>query len=243
MSLTLRNPHSVLAALETRPRDVSAIVLRSGKASGAWGDVVALAEQHAIHVRSEGRGGGLKPRGGPKDSRVGIAEAQLKERTPASLDEVLGHRPDEGYGLWIGIDRVQDPHNVGAIFRTAAFFGVRGVIVTKDQSAPLSPVVYDTACGGMEAMPFAQPTNLARALQLAKENDIWVLGSSEHAEQDVFEVPRDRDWLLILGNEEKGLRRLTAEHCDMMCRLTPRGPVTSLNVSAAASALISALSR
>ena len=145
-------------------------------------------------------------------------------------------------GLWLALDQIQDPHNVGAIFRTAAFFGIRGIIVTKDRSAPLSATAYDVASGGLECVPFAQPPNLSRALKQAKDAGLWVLGTSEHATRDLSEVDRDRPWLLVLGNEEKGLRRLTSEHCDELCRITPRGEIASLNVSVAAGVLMAALS-
>ena len=143
--------------------------------------------------------------------------------------------------MWLALDQIQDTHNIGAIFRTAAFFGVEGLLLTRDRSAPLNATVYDVACGGIETVPFVVQTNLSRALEQAKRAGVWVLGSSEHAEQDVTEIERDRPWLLVLGNEEKGLRRLTLETCDAICRLTPRGKVGSLNVSVAAGVLTAML--
>ncbi len=139
--------------------------------------------------------------------------------------------------------KFKNPHNVGAIFRTAAFFGVRGIILTKDRSAPLTATVYDVASGGLECVPFAQPPNLSRALEQAKKSGVWVLGTSERAKQDLGEIDKGRPWLLVLGNEEKGLRRLTGEHCDELCRITPQGGISSLNVSVAAGVLMAALSR
>jgi 23S rRNA (guanosine2251-2'-O)-methyltransferase len=101
--------------------------------------------------------------------------------------------------------------------------------------------VYDVAAGGLEHVPFSIQINLARSLELAKEAGLWTLGSSEHAEEDVSQVPRDRPWLLVVGNEAKGLRRLTLERCDQVCRITPRGAVGSLNASVAAAILIANL--
>ncbi|MFO0917367.1 MAG: RNA methyltransferase [Planctomycetaceae bacterium] len=141
------------------------------------------------------------------------------------------------------LDCLQDPQNVGSIFRTAAFFGIRGVIVTRDRSAPLNGTVYDVASGGMELVPFAQPPNLARALEAAKSAGLWILGSSEHAEKTIAAVPRDRPWLLVVGSEDQGLRRLTLEHCDEVCRIEPRGALPSLNVSTAAAVLMAELCR
>ncbi len=144
-------------------------------------------------------------------------------------------------GVWLALDRLQDPHNVGAVFRTAAFFGIKGVILTQDKSAPLTGTVYDTAAGGVETVPIVMQTNLARALEIAKKKDLWVLGTSEHAEMPLSEVDRDRRWLLVIGKEEKGLRRLTKENCDQVCKIPPLGGVTSLNVSVAAGIMMATL--
>lgn len=258
MSLTLRNPHSILAAIAVRPTEVLEVRLPPGGASGLWLDVKAAAQTAQIPLKTAlpdppGTGRRDGPRGGAE--RAGVACALVRERADVSLETLFSRAaaaPDaaaetpsaagaEG-GLWLALDCLQDPQNVGAIFRTAAFFGVRGIVVTRDRSAPLSATVYDVASGGMEAVPFAQPTNLSRALQSAKEAGLWILGTSEHAQVDYQKIGRDRPWLLVLGNEEHGLRRLTLETCDEVCCIPPRGLVGSLNVSAAAAVMISHLS-
>jgi 23S rRNA (guanosine2251-2'-O)-methyltransferase len=197
-----------------------------------WGTPVVEGER-ADPRRREREGG----RAGP--------EASVKERAPVTFEALYARRGGEaGPGLWLALDSLQDPHNVGSIFRSAAFFGVRGIVMTSDRAAPLSAVVYDVASGGVEAVPFAVETNLRRALQAAKDAGLWILGSSEHATKAIEDVPRDRPWLLVLGNEEYGLRRLTLETCDEVCQIPPKGDaVTSLNVSVAAGILIATLSR
>ncbi|MSQ30548.1 MAG: RNA methyltransferase [Dehalococcoidia bacterium] len=255
MTLALRNPHAVLAAFDARPADILEVRLPDGRAPGAWERVAALARQHDVPLvegpRAQPR---AQPRALPRarDAEGGRAgpEAVLRERAAVSLDALYsGARDAPGAGagasrLWLALDSIQDPHNVGAIFRTAAFFGVRGIVTTADRAAPLTSVVYDVASGGVEAVPFAIETNLRRALDAAKAAGLWILGSSEHATQGVAEVARDRAWLLVLGNEEEGLRRLTLDTCDEVCRVAPRGEiVTSLNVASAAAVMIAALSR
>jgi len=244
VSLELRNPHSVLAALEHRPQDVLEIRLTASAPSSGWAEVTeaARARQIPIHTRfaSERR---HEQRGSP-EGRQGGCLAMVRERAGLSLEEMFASSAEPvTQGVWLALDCLQDPQNVGAIVRTAAFFGVQGLIVTRDRSAPINAAVYDVASGGMELVPFAQPPNLARALDLAKKAGLWILGSSEHAEKGIAEVPRDRPWLLVLGSEEQGLRRLTLELCDDVCRLTPRGKLASLNVSTAAAVLLSELTR
>lgn len=238
--LVLKNPHSVLAALQTRPADVFEVRVERSGAGETWRQVADAARAAGVTVR-EALPQAERQRGrADKERRGGGAEALVKERQGIDL-EALFHSDSHEAGLWLALDQLQDPHNVGAVFRTAAFFGVRGIVVTRDRSAPLSAAVYDVASGGMEYVPFSVQTNLARAIESAKQAGFWVLGTSEHAGNDVSTVDRDRRWLLVVGNEERGLRRLTLDLCDEVCRLTPRGPIGSLNVSVATGVLVAAL--
>ena len=250
MALTLTNPHSVLAAIETRPKDVLDVRLASRNVSSAWKDVADAAKGSRVRV-SYGANPSPKQKRREKDGRAGGSTATVKERGDVDVKSLLsgdhrsrgfqrspGSSDADGFQFFVALDCLQDPHNVGAIFRTAAFFGVDGIITSKDRSAPLNATVYDVASGGIEYTPFSQPTNLSRSLEVAKEAGVWVLGTSEHAELDYTEVPLDRPWMLVLGNEERGMRRLTADRCDMVCRIAPRTPVGSLNVSVAAGILI-----
>jgi 23S rRNA (guanosine2251-2'-O)-methyltransferase len=157
------------------------------------------------------------------------------------VDELFVGTITETPGLWLALEQLQDPHNVGAIFRTAAFFGVKGIVLTRDRSAPLSATVFDVASGGLEYVPFAIASNLSRAINLAREAGINVIGTSEHAKRMVEQTPLDQSHLLIFGNEEHGLRRVTSESCDELVRLAPRGPIQSLNVSVAAGVCMSRL--
>ncbi|WP_397568742.1 23S rRNA (guanosine(2251)-2'-O)-methyltransferase RlmB [Schlesneria sp. T3-172] len=242
MSLVLKNPHSVLAALKCRPHDVVDIRLPAGKPSPAWNEVIELARQHQIPIRTNLA---EEPRRNAKEGkfeRTGAAQATVRERNGLLVEELFAEA-SASPGLWLALDCLQDPHNVGALFRTASFYGIKGIILTRDRSAPLTSTVYDVAAGGLEYVPFGEPTNMARAMNIAKAAGVWLLGASEHAEQDVSQIPRDRSWMLILGNEELGLRRLTLEKCDQVCKLTARGDVPSLNVSVAGGILMAELSR
>lgn len=258
----IRNPHSVLAVLQTRPRDVQQIIVPQGLAAGserggpadAWGKVVQLAKELRVPVSGAPKGQPGKPlKGVGRDSRAtshgeeggrtSVTEAIVTERQPVSVEELFENAPERaaGKGLWLALDSLQDPQNIGAIFRAAAFFGVQGILLTQERSAPLTGTVYDVACGGVEYVPFSMGMNLQRAFEVAKDSGLWILGTSEHAKQDFNKVERDRPWLLVLGNEEKGMRRLTEEACDVLCAIPPVGKVTSLNVSVAAGIFISRL--
>jgi 23S rRNA (guanosine2251-2'-O)-methyltransferase len=261
VAVHLRNPHSILATFERRPEAIIDVRLPAGPASDAWRDVEQLAKSHRVPVVSGATQGERVGRRGQREAaggRGGIAEATVKERPDVPLEVLFGvgasqepaiasqEAAIEGEKpasprLWLALDQLQDPHNVGAIFRTAAFFGVAGILLTRDRSAPLNGTVYDVASGALEVVPFSHPANLSRGLEIAKAAGLWVLGASEHAARDVGEIDRDRSWLLVLGNEERGLRRLTLDTCDETCRLTARGEIGSLNVSVAAGVLIALL--
>ena len=244
MNVTLFSPHSVLAVLETRPRDIVQLQIPSGNLSEAWqmveGTALDLIQQreleHSMLVRRP-----PPQRKSAKGGRAGTAgSAEVRAHRGESLD-ALFDGADAG-GLWLAMDCLQDPHNVGAIFRAAAFFGVRGIVMTRDRSAPITGVAYDVASGGIEHVPFAIESNLVRVIKVARDKGLWVLGTSEHAERPLSDVPRDRAWLVVVGNEESGLRRLTIENCDELCTIPGQGAVDSLNVSVAAGILMHALS-
>ncbi|MFZ9595201.1 MAG: 23S rRNA (guanosine(2251)-2'-O)-methyltransferase RlmB, partial [Bdellovibrionia bacterium] len=244
MPVILRNPHSVLAALKVRPQDVLEVVVpseeRSSRFSSAqqegseavsesdvWGQVRLRAQKLGIPLRSSksaqaaqgSRGRSSRMGNGPKDQslRLGGSEATVRERAPVASEELFSGATSraEGRGLWLALDCLQDPQNVGAIFRAAAFFGVQGILLTQERSASLTGTVYDVASGGLEFVPFVVQANLQRGFEVAKKAGLWVLGTSEHAQEDVAAVACDRPWLLVLGNEEKGIRRLTEESCDV----------------------------
>ena len=132
------------------------------------------------------------------------------------------------------LDGVQDPHNLGACLRTADAVGVHAVVTPKDRACGVTPVVRKVASGAAESVPVFQVTNLARVLRELKERGLWLVGMAGEGAADLFEVDLTGPLALVLGAEEKGLRRLTRETCDVLARLSMHGAVSSLNVSVAA---------
>ena len=132
------------------------------------------------------------------------------------------------------LDGVSDPHNLGACLRTADAAGATAVVAPRARAAGLTPVVRKVAAGAAETVPFAQVTNLARALRDLKEAGLWIAGTAEDGEKELFDADLTGPLALVMGSEGKGLRRLTRECCDFSVRLPMRGSVASLNVSVAA---------
>jgi 23S rRNA (guanosine2251-2'-O)-methyltransferase len=131
------------------------------------------------------------------------------------------------------LDGVTDPHNLGACLRTADGAGIHAVIVPKDNSASLTPVVRKVACGAAEVVPLVQVTNLARTLRDLQGMGVWIVGTAGEADKNIYECELSGPMALVMGAEDKGMRRLTREHCDELIKLPMAGSVSSLNVSVA----------
>lgn len=133
------------------------------------------------------------------------------------------------------LDGVQDPHNLGACLRSADAAGIQAVIAPKDRSVGLTPTACKVASGAAETVPFIQVTNLARTLKgLQSEHGIWLVGTAGEAETALFAADLKGPLGIVMGGEEKGMRRLTREACDLLVKLPMAGTVESLNVSVAA---------
>ncbi len=148
-------------------------------------------------------------------------------RLEAILDDI------EGEPLVLVLDGVQDPHNLGACLRTAEAAGVDLVIICKDRSAGITPVVRRAASGAAEVMPIIQATNLARVLRELKKRGIWLAGTSDEATDSLYGKDLSGPLALVMGSEGTGLRRLTTELCDYLVSIPMAGQVESLNVSVA----------
>lgn len=143
-------------------------------------------------------------------------------------------QPVPADALVVVLDGIEDPHNFGAIVRTASACGVSAVLFGKDRSAPLSAVAAKAAAGAMEHVALIQVTNIARALDGLKEAGFWVAALAEEAEQRLWDADLKGRIVLVLGNEGHGIRRLVREHCDFLLRIPLPGPIKTLNVSVSA---------
>jgi 23S rRNA (guanosine2251-2'-O)-methyltransferase len=140
--------------------------------------------------------------------------------------------------LFLVLDNVQDPHNLGACLRTADATGVHGVIITKDNATGITPTVCKVASGAAETVPVFQVTNLARTLRWLKGEGLWIMGAAGETAQTIYSTDFSVPMALVVGTEGKGLRRLTKEQCDVLVSVPMLGKVESLNLSVATGILL-----
>lgn len=143
-------------------------------------------------------------------------------------------KPTERARLVVALDQVTDPHNVGAVMRSAAAFGADGLITLRHNAPSESGVLAKAASGALEHLPYLQLANLTNAMKDLQKIDFWSIGLAADGDQDLAALPACRRALLVLGSEGQGLRRLTRERCDFLARLPTSGPLPQLNVSNAA---------
>jgi 23S rRNA (guanosine2251-2'-O)-methyltransferase len=147
---------------------------------------------------------------------------------PVALDEV------DPNGILLVLDQVTDPQNVGAALRSAAAFAAAGLVMTERHSPPLMGALAKAASGALDIVPIVLVKNLAQTLAELGERGVLRVGLAEEAENSLESAPLRRPLALVLGAEGKGLRQLTREHCDLLCRISTQSTLASLNVSNAA---------
>ncbi len=192
--------------------------------------IISLAKQKEIPVKFHSRDELTELAGSEKHQGcvLGVKEG---DHQVVSLSELLQNVEQDS--LFLILDGVQDPHNLGACLRTADAAGVTAVIVPKDRAASMTPVVKKVAAGAAESVPLITVTNLARSLKELKQAGIWLVGTSGDAEKSLYEEKLSGPIGLVMGAEGEGIRRLTAEQCDYLVKLPMKGQVESLNVSVA----------
>ena len=242
----LYGSHAVRAALANPHRRFQRLLLADGDTAEEKA-ILALSAGHpgksgeSIRVEPAGRGeiAQLLPEGAVHQ---GIA-ARVLPLPPVAIEDICDQAASMDSAVVVVLDQVTDPHNVGAILRSAAAFGALAVVLTDRNAPPETGVLAKSASGALDAVPLVRVTNLARALDSLKRAGFWCAGLAADGPQTLAEAGLSGRVALVLGSEGEGLRRLTRERCDLLVRLPTRGPIGHLNVSNAAAVALYELAR
>ncbi len=202
------------------------ILIAKGAGGARLQQIIDLARRASVPVRFEDRAGLDRLAGTPAHQGI-VAMGAAKQY--AELEDVA-----LAAQLLVALDGVEDPHNLGAIIRTAHAAGAGAVIIPERRAAGLTDVVAKAAAGALEYLPVVRTANMNRALEQLKERGYWIYGLDERGDEDYDRVAYNTPSALLFGGEGKGLHELVRKHCDVLVRIPMEGRIPSLNVSVAA---------
>lgn len=235
--------HPVREALRHRPREVARVLVATGRGGGRRKEVEGFCLRAGVPCQAVPRGRlDELAAGAPHNgflAELSAAGVEGPAGGPGTgIDQGVGHEPGgRDPDLVVLAEDVQDPRNLGALLRVCEGAGVGRVLIRHRGSAPLSPAAVKASAGAAEWLPVERVTNSADTIRRLKEDGFWVYGAAAGG-RPPWEIDLGGKVVLVLGGEEKGLRRLTRELCDELVGLPMRGRVESLNVATAAAALL-----
>jgi len=215
---------------------IDKIYIARGETDATLGHIASTARNKGIVVTEADRRK-LDGMSRTKSHQGVIAVAAVREY--ASVDDILSAAREKGESpLIVVCDELSDPHNLGAVIRTAECAGAHGVIIPKRRSAGLTAVVAKTSAGAVSHVPVARVANLPASLKELKKRGIWVFGSDAAGERVLYEADLKGPAAIVIGSEGAGLGRLVEETCDFTVSIPMFGKINSLNASAAAAVLL-----
>ncbi|SFC80764.1 23S rRNA (guanosine(2251)-2'-O)-methyltransferase RlmB [Clostridium uliginosum] len=222
--------NAVIEALKT-DRTIETLYLSNSKLEGSINTIITLAKENKILIKEVDR------RKLDSICNGAVHQGVIAKVTPykyAEVSEILDLAKQRGEKPFIIIlDEVEDPHNLGSIVRTAELFGVHGVIIPKRRSASISAMVYKSSVGAIEHVKVAKVTNLNSVIDDLKEKGIWIYGADIRAEEYSYQTDFSGSCALVIGNEGKGISKLTLQKCDKLIKIPMVGKINSLNASVA----------
>ncbi|MEE0697785.1 MAG: 23S rRNA (guanosine(2251)-2'-O)-methyltransferase RlmB [Oscillospiraceae bacterium] len=227
--------NAVLEALRAG-RALDKVYIARGETDKALAHIAGLARERGVSVSDCDRRK-LDAMSVTKAHQGVIAVCAVREY--ASLDDILALAESRGEAPFVVVcDEISDPHNLGAIIRSAECVGAHGVVIPKRRSAGLTAVVGKTSAGAAEHLPVARVANISAALQELKDRGLWVYGAAAEGSSPMWETDLTGPLALVIGSEGEGLGRLVRERCDFLVSIPLRGKVGSLNASTAAAVLM-----
>lgn len=230
--------HSVDSAV--RSNHVDQLFVCKDRNSEKMGRIIEIAQKNKIPVSF--MDAQWFKRNFSDNSHQFIAASSKKESfSKLSLEDFLAE--DTKQHFFLILDEVQDPHNLGACFRIASAFDLSGIIVPKNNSVGITPVVSKVASGAVNHIPFFSVTNLSRTIDLLKEHNFFIYAADGYSELSIYDQSFSGNIALVMGSEGKGIRRLTKDKCDLTFSIPMSGSIESLNVSVATGICVSEIRR
>ncbi len=220
--------HAVEALLIHSPEKIQDLFLNQSRHDEKFAKIISLAKQNHISIQS------LKEIPEHSQGVVAICHASPSRKLSLDLRDILENLYESNKpGLFLILDGVQDPHNLGACIRSANAAGVDAVIIPKDRAAPLNETAKKAASGAAEFTNVITVTNLSQTIELLKKHNVWIYGLDGSAKKTLYLQDFKHSTAFVMGSEGEGLRRLTREHCDELIAIPMVGEIESLNVSVA----------
>lgn len=231
MSNIIYGKNPVIEALAAG-KPINKIYLATGLKHPVDKKIIQLARQSGIPVREVDRSKLIELAG--HDKTQGVV-AILTEIGYGTIEDIFNQATQRKEAPLMAIlDEIQDPHNFGAIIRSAEAFGLHGIVFPKDRSVGITDTVAKTSAGAVSHIPIVRVQNLAQWMKEIKNQNVWIAGADQQAEISLFEADFNRPLAIVIGSEGKGIRRLIKESCDFLIRIPMVGQINSLNASVAA---------
>ncbi|MEW6431787.1 MAG: 23S rRNA (guanosine(2251)-2'-O)-methyltransferase RlmB [Myxococcota bacterium] len=242
MSDVIFGINPVLEALRARPESLERLYVVHGAVNQrVAGEIFSRARDAGLRVETVDRERLARLAGG--GVHQGVA-AEVREFEYVELAELIEQaKASDRPPLVVVLDGIQDPHNLGAIIRTAHAFGAHGVVIMKDRAAGVTGVVVKASAGATAHCPVCRVTNLSRALEALKEAGLWTVAADPGGDQDLWQSRLDGPLAVVVGAEGAGVRKGVLGHCDFRVRIPMVGQVASLNASVSAGVLLAEIAR
>ncbi len=229
--------HAVKEMIETSPDRVINVWIQEAINSESVRAIHDELDKLGLSVQTTPRAAMSRMTKNQNHQGVIIEVKPAKKKTDNDLDEILEANKDNN-PLYLILDSVQDPHNLGACIRSADATGVTAIIIPKDRSASINETVRKVASGAVENVTVISVVNLVRAIKKIKESGAWVVGADGEAEQSIYDMNLKVPTAIIMGGEGKGMRESVLKECDYIASLPILGKIESLNVSVATGVIL-----
>ncbi len=231
MSEIIYGINPVTETLKARASQVKKVIFAKERDQKGVKELIALARRQKVPIEFEQKRVLNQVSGVKNHQGVLAIVSPHKEVDLGSIVDVWKNSGEKLLALIL--DGIQDPHNLGALIRTAFGCGVHGVITLKDRAAPITGAAFKASAGAIEYTNIARVTNIAAAIDSLKQEGAWIVGTSADSKTSLYELDGSLDLALVVGSEGKGVRPLVRKKCDFLVNIPLRGEIPSLNASAA----------